>query len=94
MLWEHKNGMGTWCFYQGALGRMAGTWWPRRMGQGGGLRHPPTAREGSSGFRQRQKGKSSQTVASSVPEPPRGPRHLAEKGAQVLGKLKIDLRLF
>lgn len=72
---------------------MAGARLPQGTGQGGGQRYPPTAGEGSGGFRQQQEGKSSKTATSSVPKPPRGPHHLAEKGAHVLGKLKIDLRL-
>lgn len=71
----------------GALGRMTGTRLPQGRGWGGGRRHLPTAGEGSGGFRQQQEGKSSKTAASSVPEPPRRPRHLAEKGARA-GKVK------
>lgn len=71
----------------GALGRMTGAWLPQGRGWGGGRRHLPTTGEGSGGFRQQQEGKSSETAASSVPEPPRRPRHLAEKGARA-GKVK------
>lgn len=71
-----------------------GGWLPQGPGRRKGQRHPPAAGEGSGGFHQRQEGKPSKTATSSVPEPPGRPRHLAENGARVLGKLKIDSGLF
>lgn len=57
---------------------------------GGGRRLPHAAGEGSGGFCQRRGGKSSKAAASSGPQPT-DPRHLAETGARVLGKLTFDL---